>query len=443
MGLLLTPSYDSNGALFRLTLLRAVQNDVSQESINEMVRADGEIVNTSFKIDAATYSVTGGGRVFRSKVSVVRTNNVDLLIAGGVSNREEGEKAWETYYNAGAFHTFLVASDGPAGLIESARQFMLNPQMSFASANFQIIAYSYGAAWSHFVWNFWNSLAYAASQKTFVTFGGTKAAKGFGTANIQPTDTRHWFLSDDPVPLIPPNPTSAQRILAGMTVGQGQNISGYSYCAGGVEVTLSNLYRGTPSPDEVGLDPVTAIRNWISVAAQGLQNSHSLDTYIARFNAAGARLPEAEHPYAPDTATGGTGGGGDYDGATNQTPAVIAPIATVGEIRAAEASVVQTQFESGRVQSAHPPIIPQEQEFIAFRRGRLWFVSFRGQTIAAAPHRRGARALANAGNDMLRKLQIKATVDPEQLVQAMSAYLASASDGAQGFSPPMAQGLLT
>ena len=73
--------------------------------------------------------------------------------------------------------------------------------------------------------------------------------------------------------------------------------------------------------------------------------------------------------------------------------------------------------------------------------GRIWFVTLGETTIAAAPHKRGARQLARFGNAFLRSLQSRAGVSTDDLVAAFQDYLAQAGTPANGFAPVLADEL--
>jgi hypothetical protein len=229
----------------------------------------------------------------------------------------------------------------------------------------------------------------------------------------------HFMNSDDPVSLIPPNPTFFRRVVAGLSVGASLRLSQHREYPNGTNVTQTFTFRPGNSPVDLPTPAENAIAGWMLAQADGLQTPHSIDTYVARLNAA-VPNPTSQPILAP----------------REQGVPQAWPIKPQGA-RQLINEAVQTAFADSTRQNAVPVNIPAPQLFQKVRQGNLWSVTFRGVTVALAPRKKRAAALARIGNAFLRRLQNEAVVNVDDLGQEFLGYLDDASNPESGFQPQM------
>lgn len=252
-----------------------------------------------------------------------------------------------------------------------------------------------------------------------VSFGAPRPGNFALTDSLRGQRNIRWMNDNDWIPLLPP------RIniwgTAGFYYGPGNIIAlqNFSQPSGGVQLT----FNGTMS--EPMLPTAASVPSSMDLIVQILNLSnrnftgHSLQEYQERLHRYTILHPSS----LPDFV-----GGGDGE-PTDPIP-----------IREAERMVRDAQpvvFAVGEAQNARPVVIPRPALFRAARVGRVWWVYFGEQRIAAAPVRRRAQGMAMAGNNFIRRLQRQAVVDPDALAHQFIEYLQLAADPTSGFVPTL------
>lgn len=430
--------WSTNAALLRTAVLLELDGEGRQSVLDQILNDDGCEVTRSEIVYGSVMSNTSGPTGVRPHCYWAFTRNAGhQVFLGGATTRTRTQAIVDmladppdTYLNDRS--PFVGPYDGGAAALAA-----LPPFSDSRDNDTTITGYSLGGAVG-----FW------LIQKILEVYGRTDFTKlcTFGMPKPYRYDKRpgftsfnqcHWFLSDDPVRIVPPDLTFYQRFVAGFSRFQAARMSGYVSVGNSWEILKSGQGRYRAEPSELGPDPVQAIRDWIALAESGTPTSHSLTTYQARIIANGGRLPDEVDQYVPDSGAGGTGGGSDDHPPTSTTPQIISPILTNSAAGVIQQEYAQTIFRVARDQTAAPVIIPPAQQFSTYRSGKVWFVQFGDTTFAVGPHKRGARQLARAGNAMLRSMQARGGISAADLESAWNAYLGAAANPADGFQPLM------
>jgi hypothetical protein len=421
---------DLQGALARAQVIQAVASPTRSVATIQAVAA-GNFSASELAVSTIGVRVYDPTDICPAWALVfIAGGTFSYLFIAGAANQAQGSAIWAGYTsnilggqllngddNNNPWYAQAWASIQAIILADTTITAKLNGRMIFSghSAGGPIAAYGY-------VYNL-GQYRQALYPSYLVTIG----APSWGTPSIYqqllPYATSAWFLSNDPVPIVPPPLTFAQRWWAGLTYGQANRLSRFSYWPGGVQIDLSNVVTTQVSPTQIGPDPVGSVQSWLSLTASGVQTSHSIATYIARMTAA-LPPPPALIP-------------------TPLPPLPVPPAqqVTTAQITATVNAAVQTSFQRSDLQNADPVIIPLPELFAVTRVGRVYYVTFGGQVVATGPHRRGAHQLAREGNAFLRSMQSRAGVDTAEMAGQFSAYLDAATDPTQGFQPVMIDGL--
>jgi hypothetical protein len=364
------------------------------------------------------------------KVVSVRVGSARLLFVGGARDATACQVVWEGYL--GPFGSFDFSDQVQNLALEkfgeqvSRQAFFSEPR---ATSQYWC-GYSAGGAALHQIWRTPTLNPEDDERPVICTFG---APKPFGntdqTAHIR-YDWYALFADNDPVPLVPPTVGYWQATAAWLSGRQRQRLSRFwmpePY---GAEISVSGNITRRQYPSQVGPDPVGAIGLWMAAAQRGDVTGHSLASYTARARLYAAANVPPPAQYEPDTAYGGTAGGGDYDPPETMTLRVAQEV-----VDAAQESII---INSPRNLTETSVVLPATSIFKAHRTGRIWWVSFNGTRVVTAPNKKRALGFARVGNDFLRRLQIEGLVDPVALVATLQAYCQDAAAVDGPFQPPM------
>lgn len=352
---------------------------------------------------------------------------VYYVFIGGAPTVAAGAEIWSEYQGTGLSNLFGSLQGATVPYYQTQANNLLQ---SFAATappytwftSYRPIVHGYSAGGGVAYWFIQGCLALqpnAGWRPNLQTFGSPKFG-GAGEYNgFLPGDSAAWFLSDDPVPAIPPPLGFWTRIWAGLSVWSANHMQLFRPWPGGVQIDLNGNIRAVESPTQLQGDPVGAIENWIAATSQGTQTSHTLLTYQSRIDAA---VPPASPPGPP----------------IRELPAPnVTPLIPVTQIRQAITAAVETQFTNGAIQNAQPVVIPPEQAFSHVKIGLVYYTTFGGVPISAAPHKKGARALARTGNLFLRTMQNKGFFDTTTFQSQLQAYFELATEAGNGFAPLM------
>lgn len=411
---------DPRAALDRIQFLFQMRYSelANTSELNDLVEGQGYVRRLSYFSLPVIGPVDGLYKTIRPRLYFNKDQNNDISVfIGGCEDVADGTQVWDGYigFRTGNY-TFSNSTFDLWGT--NIANFLNNTNV--LRNRWFICGYSSGGAVAVYVARVLVSLGIPAENISIIAFGSPKAVRNWSNVPVAPNKVCHWMNSDDAVPLIPPPISTFQRVMGGLSVADGQAIDGYQGFPGGVslqitgEMVASVLPVGNPTP------AVQAIGEWLANQEVGRVNPHFLSIYEARLRLAISLLPAGSTQNAP----------------TAPPPTPEPPIRVRG-IQAAQVVADQAAAEQGAQQGAQPVTIPEPEVFVARKQGRIWYVQFGGVTIAMAPHRRGARALARQGNQWLRTLQNKALVAAGPLAQQFAEYLAAASDPTSGFTPVM------
>lgn len=235
-------------------------------------------------------------------------------------------------------------------------------------------------------------------------------------ANVQVV---RWMNNDDWVPMIPPKTIENGSYGLVSTAPTIRRYNHFHQPHGGFSLGVQGTIEPSPKPLAAVMPGPLSLLSSLVADEANLWGSHGLLQYQERL---GRAVPAGPLP------EGGTWGGSDAEDLDTTTRR---------EIQHQQQVMQSIIFNVGVTQNDAELVIPKQRLFTARRVGRTWFVYFGDREICAAPIKKRARGIANAGNDFIRRLQRQAVVDPEALADQFVAYLAAASDPSSGFSPTL------
>jgi hypothetical protein len=392
----------------RVDVQALLQRATSSIGMDVLMENDGHSIRQSLYIPATTlaprayYCLTDDRKLF--------------VFVSGVETPAQGQALWTAYTDTtqnGAAQPnswYAAASDGILG----------NPwPLVETCAGVWMCGFSAGGGVCLEMQRQWEATLVPRPAVDTVTIGSPKPCASSLLRTMHPVSCSAWFNADDPVPLIPPPIGTFERIMAGLSVWQGRNLASYNAWPGGINIGLDGRVTPATAPQSGPTPATEQIGNWLKAQEAGLQTPHSLTTYQARVAAAIALLPPSDQMV---------------------NPVIDAPHPThtsTATIRRAIASTVQTQFYDASRMNGQPVVIPDQRLFVPKKKGKVYYVDFGGVTIAVAPRKRRARALARLGNDFLRRLQNEGVVYTDDLATQFGLYLAAAADPTSGITPTM------
>jgi hypothetical protein len=404
---------DPRAAGWRLHALTYLGHPLQTELMDQLLESDGWVLDYS-----GSYSVGMGAGSVGINMYCALSGGDMFMFLGGLTDDRGARNVWDGYIGS----RFSSSTDEPNPVFLSAMQSALSViplPVNILTERLHVVGYSAGGAVAILMPAL--QTAFEFRPRMHITTFGSPRPAGRRVVDLNSgQDICRWFNSDDVVPWIPPELSNWTFYWTyGYNFNQVARVNSYWQGHGGVEIALDGTLTTRGSPSQVDLNLVRAMETWMAAAAANRENSHSLTAYIGRIRAAVSQLPS--EGYTPDTSAGGTGGGGE-------SPREIERIL----------SQQQTIFTAGHGTGGSGAVtIPTAQQFRAFRKGRVWYVSFGDRIIAGGFKKRGARQLANRGNSMLRSLQNRGAVQPEALAEQWRLYLEAATDPASGFDPQL------
>lgn len=286
------------------------------------------------------------------------------------------------------------------------------------TGNFIIAGYSAGGALAYNMARYLTD-RYQVPEPVVITFGGCKPGDRTLAQSFSPLFGVRWMNTDDPVPLFPFNLTTYTLYNPLAAFDDLVFVSNFCQPPGGVEIFPNGTGRGSVIPTTAAPSPLLNFATWLLGETQAENGPHSIATYIDRIALAQRQQPSPRLNNA--------------QGAPAEVPAIPSP----QEAQAGRQAAVQTVFQLAVQQGGQPIIVPDEEQFTVARESKIWNVYFRGQQVAIGPGKHRARALARAGNNFLRRLQVQAICDPESIVEMFQEYCNAATDPNSGFQPTM------
>ena len=391
-----------SGAYGKLRLLDVLNNGGSLAGLNQMatllrggIATGGSLREGDAELPRA-YGFLGSDAVY--------------VYCDGIETQAQGQSLVDGYLGP----RFFGGATGVNSWLDVASDRLYNFAINFGGEGrrWYLNGYSAGAAICH---NLGVKLHtnYAPNTNVYITGFGGPAARGeyMAEGRVGGNDylTSSWFLSDDPVPCIPPRITLWPSFWLGPSWRQRNHMNSFNPLPSGREINLQNNVTAVTLPSQV-VPPVTeAIAAWLRLQVRGVANPHSLSTYLGRFFAAQAVLPDGNVPPA---------------NAQPLPPAL--PVNARGH-NAQRDAFVDLIVHDARRQNAGALIIPREHLFNVYRQGSLWAVYFGDVQVYISPSKRSARIFKNAANRFLQRFQRGPVVDPGQLISQLTTYLAIAS----------------
>lgn len=419
MGLLTSGTDGMVATEARLNVLIAQRSADNAEAVGNVVRGyepNAQLIGqTDFRIYTINPFDNAIARLLRA--TSWQVGDVRLFFVSGVLSADAGSRIWQGYTEGGVFEINTGENTGLEAWSLLAYPLLINGTGPGVNRDVWV-GHSAGGTSLYYLGKRHTGIYQQIANLQNFAIGSPKAARfRQWDANVKGT-WRHLFNDDDPVPFIPPQLTDWERFWAGMSMFEARAIMGYSFIPGGKQLdVLGNVsYRNAPS--NIGPSPPAAVGAWLNAVQSSRTTSHSLESYLARVRLYNA----ANNPPAPIPA----------QAIIVQRERIPPAVQIERAIDAAQASVVSnTTRNVGETQT----VIPSVALFKAFRRGRLWYVSFRGQQIALAPNKKRARGLARTGNDFLRRLMIEHEVSGNILTTQLANWIIEAASDNGDYFP--------
>lgn len=417
MGLYLDASpNDLRAAVAKANVLTTLGRTQAELAIRHVIESYGWTISD--------YRISPGGRYdpYISGVPfyIFVNQSFMFIFIGGVLSPEIGRLVWDGYTGeATPFQGEPVAPENTYFGTMAEQIDAVIPRVWWTSRSIYFVTHSAGAGVARLLMRRNLGVIPAESRVELTAFGAPKlrgwSAEGLGAF----TDFTCWINSNDPVPEIPPRPTTWERIMSGLSAIQGRRISMFAHNPGGVNLMQDGSLRPSNIPLELPSPPITAIGEWLAASAHGMASPHSIETYYARLTASLALRGPGTPVAAQDNA--------------NPRP----EIPSRQRLVRIQDDLVATMFSDLSREQRGTVILPPQNTFTVQRFGRVYWVYFGGVPVMAAPFRRRARGLARVANDLLRRMQRQAFVDLSAFVPSLEEYLRAASDPEGGFSPVM------
>ncbi len=228
-----------------------------------------------------------------------------------------------------------------------------------------------------------------------------------------------WMCDNDPVPLLPPSFAAAPSMFLAGNVNISAIYEYYRHTTGGVVLAPNGQPSGADLPPYGRIGAAVDLASFLLTEDEGVRTAHSITAYIERL-----ALLAAVQNVGPRVQV---------------DPAPVEPARTTARrtTNVQTASVIQQIQQAGHEQQVVNIVVPPYRAFRTVKFEGMWFVTFGGALVAAAPTKKRAGGLARVGNDFLRRLQRQAAVDTDSLKSLFPQYLDAASDPTGEFKPPI------
>lgn len=389
--------------------LRGLRRDNPEQEADEVLRADGW--NTQHEVFHPKDGQYPAFYISQSSLGMV-------ILIDGTDNLASAMSQAADYIDGvltSGLNPRLLRTEAAAGFVAGvSRQAPFTvPQRVYMAG------WSYGATIATYLYFHFRNLGIDPIDIHLVSFGAPRSAgPQFQTALSAWSTHARIFRSNDPIPLVPPRVTEAP----GLTVTVGPFIAARFSLIGhanmGIELTDDGGMVPQAQPRQAVANVAGSLGAWIESWVNGEANAHSLSGYSSRLGLAIARQnpPLPVPPIAPE-------------------PVFVAPMQ---EVRVAEREAAVNLRRQANVQNATVPTIPNELGFSTHRAGRgIWRVLFGETIVATHTNRKGARAIARAGNVMLRQALHAAVFDQAGFTAELMAFFGKAKAGSDGIKPAL------
>ena len=259
-----------------------------------------------------------------------------------------------------------------------------------------------------------------ADNVRLCTFGAPKAFNALHAARPSASRRARWFNTDDPVPLLPPLPTSTPQLLLTYAVPHLARFSQFVHTAGGLQIGTDGEITEQTLPQSASINATGSLAAWLLAVDGSAASGHHISLYRSR-------LSQFVLAHPPQRAV-----------PQEAAPVEVAERVTRRIITKEQRELVQAVAQQQRERQTNVTHIPPKRRFAYFRSGGLHFTTFNGKVVGASNHERAARGMVREGNALLKRLQRHALVNDEQLVALMSDYFTAAKNPAEGFVPTLA-----
>lgn len=344
-------------------------------------------------------------------------NEGAFLVIDGASTQAQCRAIWDGYRGNALVNYFREDAYNP--VFRAAAEACLDPIARAYNSQvgpYEAIGYSYGGAIAQNFAKTWTDQG-NAPLLAITAFGAPKPAGAWLRLSLPRTRSMHWVNDNDPVPLVPPQLTTWQRVYADLTFQQAWNVN--TFVDGSHMIRLNQ--DGTATANAGPITPpdgeVASVERWMIETERGTLTGHSFGVYVNRLFSLGSSRSTSPTVDAREP----LGGGGDFD-----SP------------RAAERAI--SQLQSTIVHAAQSdyrpsPTIPSQRAYRAVRRKRIWYVELGGRIICSGTTRRTAQAIARSGNYHLRRLLSSHSVSVGEYESAFASTLEEMSTPGGGYVP--------
>lgn len=279
--------------------------------------------------------------------------------------------------------------------------------------------WSYGATIAQYLFFYFRTLGIEAIDIKLASFGAPRPAGPAFSAGLAAWSTHtRWMNANDPIPLVPPRIHECPEVAMALGPLVAARFSLFGHSRQGINLSDQGGMTEAPLPASAAVNIPGSIGAWIDSWVNNQANDHSLSRYSARLGLAIARQfpPPLQQAIAGERM-------------------VVAPQA---QAVAAQRQAVVNLRRQAAIQNATVPTVPPPLGFAANRaKGGIWNITFANTIVAWHTNRKGARAIARAGNVLLRQALHATVFDQAAFTEEIIRFFGSAKAGEEGIKPPL------
>lgn len=343
---------------------------------------------------------------------------IAVAFIGGVVNLSLAQKFWLGYFRDALALTGTAERNIFTEDIASLIQDLFTQKGVGAGAPKVYVGHSFGGTVAQLCAER-DTFRGGTSRGYYCSFGSPKWARSDEAHACRTVPGTRWFNSDDPMPVFPFTIRDSLATLLLLRPDMQNQLGGFVQSAGGCQLNPDGTVDPEVLPTSPTIGQILSLPLWALGSDTAITAPHGMPEYVRRIRiaAAASRQPTA---------------------ATRISVETEQPASSTSRYYNQQEQRVATTVANLQAQQNQPALaVPRPQLFAYYKQGRIYPVTFGNTIVCLTSDKRTARSIARQGNVFLRHLQTMGFVDPENLLQQFTAYLAAAADPGSGFVPTM------
>lgn len=340
-----------------------------------------------------------------------------IFLSDGISNFDQGAGTWNGYVG-GIPPT--VANPDNAYFVQCAARCTpyFTSSMTVGVSKWLFAGWSLGGCVAQLTMA---QLLYAGviSSARWMTFGSPRIGNNRLASFVSASQGTRWMNTGDSVPYLPPRIGDMPALPALYGILPTIRMQNFVHTSHGCEILDDGTLRAADLPVLSVPSFPASIASWLLGVDNTAGSPHNIASYVARLKEASKILPL---PSQDAPRTGGVEPAGS---------------AVRREASQAEQAFQQALAEAATQQSAQRQSVIAEWQLQAVNVGGVWTLVLNGEAVAWVGPKKRARAIAQFGNQFLRRLLLSGYVDRDQLLGKLQAFLGAAGDPTSGITPTM------